>query len=354
MRLLVATLLLVPSLAAADRVTVKGTVLEGTVKALSAKHVVMETVYGKGELTLATADVSAIETDAPFHVYQADGSLDVGRVVSITPEALTLASENDGPREIGFEQVQAAPRDAGPAANWLSRHKVESPWWSGQLDLALSASESTTDTSAVALGASATRERGPNRLKLGASYLRGTTQDDFTGAGEDGRERITASELRGFLRPEYDFTERVFGFGSLEAEHDGVEALSLRLIPKLGAGYWVLKTDDYRVSVDEGLAFVYEKFYDETRNDYLAVALGAEADVKLPWLGARWKTRLDYLPSILDPADDYRLRGESALLIPLVKQLAFKASVIDEYNAQPADDTAANALTTLLGLSLTY
>ena len=59
-------LLLVPSLAAADRVTVKGTVLEGTVKSITAKHVVLETVYGKGDLVIKTEDVSAIETDAPF------------------------------------------------------------------------------------------------------------------------------------------------------------------------------------------------------------------------------------------------------------------------------------------------
>ena len=41
---------LLPSLAAADRVTVKGTVLEGSVKSLDAKQIVFETIYGKGDL----------------------------------------------------------------------------------------------------------------------------------------------------------------------------------------------------------------------------------------------------------------------------------------------------------------
>ena len=39
-RLLVAALLLFPSLAAADRVTVKGAVLEGKVKSISSKAIV--------------------------------------------------------------------------------------------------------------------------------------------------------------------------------------------------------------------------------------------------------------------------------------------------------------------------
>ena len=77
------------SAAAADRVTVKGTVLEGTVKSISAKQVVMTTVYGKGDLAIGTEDVSAIETDAPFHVYKADDGTEVGPVVGVTPAAVT-------------------------------------------------------------------------------------------------------------------------------------------------------------------------------------------------------------------------------------------------------------------------
>ena len=78
-------LLLLPTLAAADRVTVKGTVLEGTVKRISGGSIVMSTVYGKGDLTIPTEDVSAIETDAPFHFYKADDGVAEGRVVGISP-----------------------------------------------------------------------------------------------------------------------------------------------------------------------------------------------------------------------------------------------------------------------------
>ena len=103
-RALLVALLLVPSLAAADRVTVKGAVLEGTVKSISGKQIVMTTVYGKGELTIPTADVSAIETDAPFHVFRSDDGQSVGPVVGITPKAVTLAQEG-GPAEIPFETM---------------------------------------------------------------------------------------------------------------------------------------------------------------------------------------------------------------------------------------------------------
>lgn len=362
-RLLAAALLLAPAAADADTVTVKGVVLEGKVKSVSAKRVVMETIYGKGDLAIATEDVSAIETEAPFHVYKEDDGVKVGRVVGITPTALTVASDDGAPADVPFDQVQAAPRDAGPDANWFRRREVASPWWSSHYDLSFSSTESTIDSTALALGFGATRERGPSRLKLGASYLRSTTQDDFTRGddpltpedeSEDGSEEITASELRGFIRQEYDLTARVFGFGSLEAEHDGVEAVAYRAIPKLGAGYKIVNREDLYVAVDAGGAYVYESFYGAGHNSYAAVALGGEHKWKLPLLGANWYSRVDYLPSITDPLDDYRLRGETGLLVPLMEQLALKASLIDAYNAQPAEDTSANTLTTLLGLSLTY
>jgi hypothetical protein len=51
--------------ALADRVSVKGVVLEGRVESITAERVVMSTVYGKGQLAIAVADVEAIETDDP-------------------------------------------------------------------------------------------------------------------------------------------------------------------------------------------------------------------------------------------------------------------------------------------------
>jgi putative salt-induced outer membrane protein YdiY len=358
-RLVLAALLLIPSLAAADRVTVKGTVLEGKVKSISPKQIVMETVYGKGDLVIATADVSAIETDEPFHIFESDDTQQVGRVVGITPAAVSLAREDGSTSEIPFDRVQAAPRDAGADANWFARRPVESPWWSGNVDLGFSSTQSTVKTTSLGTGFAMARERGPSRLRFGASYVVGNTYDtqvrnDPLTPKDESKEDTTANELRVFARQEYDLTERFFLLGSLEAEHDGVEEIAKRLIPKAGVGYKLVNTETWLLSADAGFAYVYEDFYGAGHNSYEALALGAESTWKLPWLGASWHTRLDYLPALTAWTDDYRLRGETALLVPIVEQIALKASVIDDYNAQPADDNRSNSLTTLLGLSLVY
>ena len=282
----------------------------------------------------------------------------MGRLVGITPAAVTLARADGSQVEIPFEQVQAAPRDAGPDANWFEERPVESPWWSGNVDLSFASFDAATHTTALATGFGVRRERGPNRTRFTASYLRSTTRDDEddpdTADFDESDKEITVDELRGFLRHDYDFTERLFGFGSLEAEHDGIEDVSIRLIPKVGAGYKLVNTESLVFSVDAGFAYVYQKYFGGDTESFTALAFGAESDWELPWLDATWLTRVDYLPSITDPSDDYRLRGETALLIPIVEQLSLKASVIDEYNSQPADDAVSNSVATLLGLSLVY
>jgi hypothetical protein len=357
-RSLFVALLLLPSLtAAADRVTVKGAVLEGKVKSVSAKAVVIETIYGKGDLTIATEDVTAIETETPFHVYKADDGKVVGPVIAVTPAAITVAAES-GATEVPFDAVQAAPRDAGSDANWFSRRAVESPWYSGFADLSFATFSGDTHTKALLAGFGVMRERGPDRTRFEASYRRATSRDDEddegTGDVNEADQQIDANEVRGLLRQERDFTERWFLFGSVEAEHDSIEELAYRLIPKVGTGYKIVNEEDLYVGADVGFAYVYENFQGPEHNDYMALALGAEHRWKLPLLKSLWYSRVDYLPSLTDPAEDYRVRGETGLLVPIIEQLSFKASVIDEYNAQPAEDAVHNSLTTMLGISLIY
>jgi putative salt-induced outer membrane protein YdiY len=347
-------ILLAPSAAVADRVTVKGTVLEGTVKSLSDESVVMSTIYGKGALTIPTKDVSAIETDEPFHFYKDDGERVIGRVLEISPEAVTLETPAGGSTEISFEETQAAPRDAGAEASWVDRQRVENPWWRGNLDLSYNATQGTTDTSALGVALGATRERGPNRTRFGASYNRGTKKERFPDPGKSGRRDVTSNDVRGWVRQEHDVSEHVYVFGSFEAEHDGVDDLSLRLISKLGAGYQVVETDTAYLAFDIGPSYLWEDFYDDTENDFFALGFGVESRLKLPWNNSSWYAQAEYLPAIDEWTDDYRLRGETGFLVPLVGAVNFKASVINEYNSQPAEDTASNTLRTMVGLSVVY
>ncbi|MCU0669725.1 MAG: DUF481 domain-containing protein [Myxococcota bacterium] len=330
----------------ADRVVVKGDTLQGTVKSITKTEIVMETVYGKGEIVIAVEDVESIETEAPFHVMHGDDVRTIGPIVGITPEAIRVAEIGAAsPVELSFADVYTARRDPGPEANLLERAPVELPYWSGDLDLAFSATQATDDTLALATGFRLARERGPNRTRTGIAYR--LAQQKLQGEDTD----TTNNEVRGFLRHEYDFAPRWFAFGSAEAEYDEIERLSIRGVPRLGVGYKVYESEAAWFSVDAGGAYVYERFFGGDVNQYPGLALGAESDWDLPIFGANWHNRLDYTPSLVDFIDDYLLRFETAVSIPLWEAISFRVSLVNLYDSTPAEDTDENNLSTLIGLS---
>ena len=335
---------LLPRVAAADRVTVKGTVLEGTVKSIDAKQIVVETVYGKGDLTIAVADVEAIETDVAFHLFHGDHVETVGRVVGVSPDAIQV--DPGGPVETA--DLWVARRDPGDEANLIDEVHLALPFWSGSFDLAFSATQATDDTLALATALGIQRTRGPSRTRMGARYQLGIQKLD----GESSDK--TANEIYGFLRQEYDLTKRLFAFGSVDGEYDEIESLSIRTVPKVGLGFRIYKSENAWFAVDAGPAYVYERFFGGDTNQYPGATFGAESDWKLPVLGASWHNRLDYTPSFEDWLGDYLLRFETGLLIPMTESISFKFSLVDAYDSTPAEDAKKNSLSTLVGLALGF
>lgn len=331
--------------AAADRVVVKGDTLQGSVQSITKDHIVMKTVYGKGELVIAIEDVESIETDAPFHVMHGDDVRTIGPVVGVSGEEIRVAESGAAPVAFAWEDVYVARRDPGPEANFLERTPVALPYWSGHFDLSFAATQATDDTLSLAAGLGLQRERGPHRTRTGVTYR--LAQQKLQGESND----TTSNELRGFLRQEYDFAPRWFAYGSIDGEYDEIERLSFRTVPRLGVGRRVYESEAAWFSVDAGGAYVYERFFGGSTNQYPGLALGAESDWDLPILGANWHNRLDYTPSFEDFLGDYLLRFETVLLLPLWEALSFRFSVVNVYDSTPAEGTDENSLSSLIGLS---
>jgi hypothetical protein len=343
---LVAALALAAPAARADRVTVKGTTLEGTVLAVNAKTVQMKTVYGDGTLTLRTADVTRMETAGTFRVYHGEAMTE-GQTLVVAGASLEVAGTSVPLASLHAVQ-NVAPEEA--ELGILDRIALTYPFWSGNFDLAFNYTDSTVNSLSLATALTLRRQKAPTRFLLGVSYWRSTSEDAL---GDD-EGNVLANELRGITRFEYDFAPRWFAYGSLEGEHDAVERVAFRGIPKAGIGYkvWEVPETAY-FAVDAGAAWVYERFFGGARNDFVSLALGAETSYKLPF-GAVWFARLDYLPSLEDWAGDFLLRGETSLLFPLTEHWALKTSLVDLYDATPAEGAESNSLQTLVGVSVLF
>jgi putative salt-induced outer membrane protein YdiY len=326
-------------------VTVKGTTLEGTVLSVTRSAVQMKTVYGDGTLTLKIADVTRIETDGVLRLHHGD-ALTEAKVVDVSGDTVTAGGETFALATL--EAVQSTT--PGEELGVLDALQLQYPFWSGNFDLAFNYTDATVNSLSIASGLALKREKAPTRFRLAFNYLRSTSEDD---EGNDEGD-VHANELRGATRFEYDLSSHWFAFGSAEAEHDEVERLALRAIPKVGMGYkiWTDPAKGY-LSVDGGTALVYERFFGGDRNDDWSLAVGAETSYKLAH-GWVWFARLDYLPSVEDWLDDFLLRGETSLVFPLTEHFALKTSLIDVYDSTPAEGSESNSLQMLIGASVLF
>jgi putative salt-induced outer membrane protein YdiY len=341
--LVLALLVLAPS-AYADRVTVKGTVLEGEVQSIDGKQIVMKTVYGQGALNINLQDVEAIETDVPFHVFHGADVHTTGPVIGLTPGEIRVASDG-GAETISLGDMHAVVRQPGDDADFLEAAEVSFPYWSANFDLGFNASQATDDSLGLNVGLRGKRERGPSRFRPSIRWRYGQKRDD----GED--RRTDDNNIFGALKQEYDVTERWFVYGKVDGEYDAVDSLSFRTVPTVGAAYKLFDTENLTWSAGLGPAYVYQRFFGGETEDYLAMGIVTQLEWQLPFEGTVWSFSTSYTPSVSEWTTNYLIRTETALRMPLAGAFSLRAAVLNTYDNTPADGSSRNSLSTTVGLS---
>ncbi len=328
----------------ADEVTSKGTTVRGKVKRLTSSGVALEPEYGEGVILMRWKDVEEVTTDGAIYVQYDENEEVIAPVRGKRGGAIRV-----GDKEIDVTTIYAGTPVGpdGPAC----RESLRGWWryWHGNFDLGFNYQRSTIDTSGLTIGFDTTRSKAPTRLILGASYRYNAEKK------QDQPSSTLQDEIKGLIRGEYDFTERLYSFASDDVKYDTIERLRIRSVPKAGAGYTI-----YRENLDEkrqnllraeaGGGWVYQKFFGGTEDNYFAAVFGVLAAYTLPY-DSKFDLRFDYLPAIDDWANRYLLRHTASLTVPMFDLVSAKLSLVDDYNNKPAPDAARNSLYLTIGLS---
>ncbi len=333
--------------AVADQVTSEGTVLRGKVTALSGGGITFEPEYGKGSLTIKWENIEDLRSDGAFQVLYGEDQEADGPLRGLKAGQLAV-----GDSAVDVTTISTALPIGAAGLSFRDRMRSRWRYWDGNFDIGVNVQQATTDTTGFSVGFGAVRTKDPTTFTLAATYLYGTQKTQ----GEP-RSR-TQDQLQGLIRDEYRFTPRFYGFASGDATYDGIQRLSVRGVPKAGAGYvfWEEKLpDDKRnfLQGEVGPSWVYERYFGGADRDYFAVAFGALAGYYLPYR-AHFDWRLDYLPAVDNFTKSYLLRNEAGLTAPLIDPISAKFVVRDEYDSQPAAGAKRNSLFLTLGLSLVW
>lgn len=324
----------------ADQITAKGDTLNGKLVSMGDAGLVFETAYAKDKLAIKYEDITDIRTDGPVQVLHGEHGETIGRLHGIENGKLLVGADATSATAVDITTITLGTPTEGQA--WGDRMRSRFRYWHGSFDFGFGLTRSRIDDTTLLLGLSLTRKKAPTRFFLDIYGTYGKQETDELNVSADGTrveesttETRSQDSLRGRVRGEYDLTKQFYVFGSGDALYDGIQQLSIRAVPKAGAGYriWETKTDIFQV--EAGGAYVYEKYFGGDTNDFFAVAFGSFLDTGL-WYGSRFTWRMDYLPSVADWIGDYLVRNELALIVPIFAPFNLKLTFLDEYDSTPA------------------
>ncbi|MEM7411849.1 MAG: DUF481 domain-containing protein [Myxococcota bacterium] len=347
---------------AEDIVVVKGDSLRGTVVDLTPAGAVFEPIHGAGSIVIPWADIESIQSSTEFGILYGDDGEAQGQLLDVLDDgnSLLIGTEGGAAQRIEPGTLFRTFRDGAVNATLMDRLRSTFRYWEASFDAGAAYNSSATETVLGTTGLRLFREKGPTRFLLEGSGRYGNQKSR-------GEERsVTENVVIGFLRGEYDFTDRLYGYASLRGTHDAIQHLALRGEPRAGAGAHIVRSDRFNFSADVGGAWIYEQFFgtepidglpplkrNRGRNNYWTIAFGAQADAQLPF-GTIWRGRAEYLPAVDDWERDYLIRAETSLEFPLLEWLAFRVALIDEYDNTPAEGARRNRVTTTAALSLRF
>ena len=197
----------------------------------------------------------------------------------------------------------------------------------------------------AALGLTLTRGNSDTLLFTGNILGTKRSKVDEWSLGADGsygkNSGVKNNEaLHGFAQWNHLFNEKFYGFVRVDGLHDAIADLKYRITLSPGLGYYIIKNDATRLSVEGSPAFIYEKQGLRKAHGYMALRLAERFEQKLNDKTKIWQS-LEVLPQV-DHWKNYILNAELGIDTAITKKLSLRSFVQDSYDNEPAPGRKKN------------
>jgi putative salt-induced outer membrane protein YdiY len=328
------------SLSNGDRIT--GAVVKADARALTLKTKAM------GDVTIAMAEIVAIQSDQPLYLALTDGQTVAGTVAT-SGASLQVATRETGSVTVNRTAVATIRCEAEQAAHLAETERYHNPdlldLWSGFVDVGLSLASGNADTLTFATGANAVRETRRDKTSLYFQSLYGRAE-------VNGVSETNANAVRGGARYDIFLSDRFSVFGITDLEYDEFQQLDLRLVLGGGAGYYLIKSDVTQLQLFGGGNLNKEYFFldsDRTTGEFMA---GQDFATRLAGRFG-FKERFVVFPN-LSEGGEYRFVFDAAVVTTLNKWLDWHLTLSDRYNSLPATGAESNDVLLTTGLRLNF
>jgi hypothetical protein len=151
---------------------------------------------------------------------------------------------------------------------------------------------------------------------------------------------MSANNMDGLVRVEYDLSKKVFLFNAATAGYDDIRKIDLQYDDSVGIGYkWITRTN-LTLSTDIGVNYSQQYFSDGLDQNFYSGRVGEAFSWKIT-KRVSFDNRAEILLRDAD-ISNYQFRVEGTLSYLLTDHLTFNITVLDVYDSRPAAGVTPN------------
>jgi putative salt-induced outer membrane protein YdiY len=165
----------------------------------------------------------------------------------------------------------------------------------------------------------------------------------------DDESETTVENAKAFAHVRKTLSELTFAYIDTSALYDDIARVDYRITLGPGLGTYLVKSESTALSLELGLAYVWEDVADDT-DDYVAARAAERLEHKISETARVWQS-VEYIPQT-DDFDDYLLNGEIGVEAALNASLNLRIVVQDKYDSRPAPGLERNDVSLIAGISV--
>lgn len=260
------------------------------------------------------------------------------RRVALYSTFLALAA---GCLDLAPTTVAAAPPPPEVCAKCLEPY--DPTQWERSVAFGFNLARGNTDTALININAKAQREFESNiyRFELDGNY--GEDKDKERAGGD----KKTQENVKGLAEYKRLLSDRFYvGIGGAYL-YDDISAIDYRVTINPVAGYFLLKDDEVKLSVEAGPSYIFEEVNNES-DDYLAPRAAERFEYVISKTSKIFQSAEVLID--VDDSDNYIVNSEAGIKAAINSNLSLVVSAKDSYDNQPAVDREKNDLAVISAL----
>jgi len=172
---------------------------------------------------------------------------------------------------------------------------------------------------------------------------------ELNGSYGESEDEVTQEDIKGAFEYKYLFTKRTYLGLRTTGEFDDVADVDYRVIMSPAIGYFPVKNDTYKLNVEIGPSYVFEKL-DGEEDDYVNGRIADRFSWKISET-SKFFQFFEYLHSLED-SDKYLINAELGVEASITTDLALVLTVRDSYDNQPAAESEKNDVEIISSLKI--